>query len=439
LNEILYSLEKIALFWFRRDLRLTDNTGLHYAQQSGYPVLPIFIFDSYILDELTDKKDARVSFLYHQIQQLQQRLQTLGTSIIVKIGKPEEIIKELIASYEVAEIYTNRDYEQYAIDRDEQINAICIAHDISFYDFKDHVIFEKEEILNGSAAPYKVFTPYKNKWLEKLASSSIEAFNVSLDNSKWHKISEPIPSLQDIGFEQSEISSPANSYQEDIIATYDKTRDYPAVNGTSRLGVHLRFGTISIREAVRKAKNLNDTWLNELIWRDFYSMILANFPHVQEGAFKKQYNKIPWRNNEDEFQKWCVGKTGYPIVDAGMRELNETGHMHNRVRMIVASFLTKHLLIDWRWGEAYFAEKLLDYELASNNGGWQWAAGSGTDAQPYFRIFNPYSQTDKFDKDEKYIKRWVAEYGTSYYPKPIVEHKMARERALETYKSALKD
>jgi deoxyribodipyrimidine photo-lyase len=432
-------LEKIALFWFRRDLRLTDNTGLHYAQQSGYTVLPIFIFDSHILDELADKKDARVSFLYHQIQQLQQRLQTIGSSIIVKIGKPEVIIKELIATYNIAEVYTNRDYEQYGINRDEQILSICNEHNISFYDFKDHVIFEKEEILNGSGAPYKVFTPYKNKWLEKLATSYIQAFDVSLDTNKWHKIREPIPSLREIGFEESEISYPSNSYEEGIIATYDKTRDYPAVNGTSRLGIHLRFGTISIREAVRKAKRLNDTWLNELIWRDFYSMILANFPHVQEGAFKKQYNNIPWRNDEGEFQKWCAGKTGYPIVDAGMRELNTTGHMHNRVRMIVASFLTKHLLIDWRWGEAYFAEKLLDYELASNNGGWQWAAGSGTDAQPYFRIFNPYSQTDKFDKDEKYIKRWVAEYGTSYYPQPIVEHKMARERALETYKSALKD
>ena len=275
--------------------------------------------------------------------------------------------------------------------------------------------------------------------MEKLASGFLHEFHVTLSNKQFYQHETTLPSLEDIGFKPTEIEFPKNDYPEDIIETYDETRDYPAKNGTSRLGVHLRFGTVSIRKAVQKAQKLNDTWLNELIWRDFYSMILANYPHVEKQSFRKEYDNIPWRNNEEEFKKWCEGKTGYPIVDAGMRELNNTGYMHNRVRMIVASFLTKHLLIDWRWGEAYFAEKLLDYELASNNGGWQWAAGSGTDAQPYFRIFNPYSQTDKFDKDKRYIKKWVPEFGTDKYPEPIVEHKVGRERALDTYKSTLKD
>lgn len=432
-------MEKLTIFWFRRDLRLFDNTGLHYAQQSGYKVLPLFIFDSNILDELEDKKDARVTFIYQQLEQIQTQLQEIGSSILVKIGKPEEVFRSLISEYEIAEVYTNRDYEQYAINRDESIQNLCQHHGISFYDFKDQVIFEKEEVLNGSNEPYKVFTPYKNKWLEKLASGYLHPFEVKMESGLFHSQNCAMPTLSEVGFTPSEISIPDNEYPEDIIATYDQTRDYPAKNGTSRLGIHLRFGTLSIRKAVQKAMKLNDTWLNELIWRDFYAMILANFPHVEEGAFKPAYNAIPWINNEEDFKKWCQGKTGYPIVDAGMRELNETGYMHNRVRMVVASFLTKHLLIDWRWGEAYFAEKLLDYELASNNGGWQWAAGSGTDAQPYFRIFNPYSQTDKFDKNEKYIKNWIPEYGTDKYPQPMVNHKEARERALDTYKSVLKD
>jgi deoxyribodipyrimidine photo-lyase len=429
--------EKTSIFWFRRDLRLYDNTALYYALQENLPVLPLFIFDTEILDDLKDKSDARVNFIHDQLIVMNEKLKKIGSGILVKYGKPEEIYKALLEEYDVQSVFTNRDYEPYALERDQKIDDILQQKGIGFYDFKDHVIFEKDEILTGGNEPYKVFTPFKNKWLEKLESGHIHPFNIQLKKENFLQFESKLPSLEDIGFRKSSIPIPQKKYDESTIKKYDKERDFPAKNGTSRLGIHLRFGTISIREAVAHAQKLNDTWLNELIWRDFYSMILANFPHVVQNAFKSKYDSIPWRNNKEDFQKWCDGKTGYPIVDAGMRELNQTGYMHNRVRMIVASFLTKHLLIDWRWGEAYFAEKLLDYELASNNGGWQWAAGTGTDAQPYFRIFNPYSQTDKFDKNKAYIKKWIPEINTSDYPKPMVDHKEARQRALDTYKSAL--
>ncbi len=430
-------MEKISIFWFRRDLRLYDNTALYYALQENIPVLPIFIFDSDILDDLKDKSDARVNFIHDQLNEINEQLKEIGSGVLVKYGKPEEIYKSIMQEYDIQAVYTNRDYEPYALERDQKIDNILQQKGIGFYDFKDHVIFEKDEILTGGNEPYKVFTPFKNKWLEKLESGHIHPYKIHLKKENFYQFKTKLPSLEDIGFKKTDIPIPAKEYDKNIIKKYDKERDFPAKNGTSRLGIHLRFGTISIREAVSHAQKLNDTWLNELIWRDFYSMILANFPHVVKNSFKAKYDAIPWRNNKEDFQKWCEGKTGYPIVDAGMRELNQTGYMHNRVRMIVASFLTKHLLIDWRWGEAYFAEKLLDYELASNNGGWQWAAGTGTDAQPYFRIFNPYSQTDKFDKNKAYIRKWVPEINQSDYPEPMVNHKEARQRALDTYKSAL--
>ncbi|HET8858340.1 deoxyribodipyrimidine photo-lyase [Marivirga sp.] len=430
-------MDKISIFWFRRDLRLYDNTALYYALQENEAVLPIFIFDSEILDDLKDKSDARVNFIHDQLTDINEQLHKIGSGILVKHGKPEEIYKFLIEKYNVQSVFTNRDYEPYALERDQKIDNILRQKGIGFYDFKDHVIFEKEEILTGGNEPYKVFTPFKNKWLEKLESGHIHPYKIELKKENFYQFTPTLPSLEDIGFNKTEIPIPKKEYDQSVIKKYDQERDFPAKNGTSRLGIHLRFGTISIREAVSHAKKLNNTWLNELIWRDFYSMILANFPHVVNNAFKAKYDAIPWRNSKEDFQKWCEGKTGYPIVDAGMRELNQTGYMHNRVRMITASFLTKHLLIDWRWGEAYFAEKLLDYEMASNNGGWQWAAGTGTDAQPYFRIFNPYSQTDKFDKNKSYIKKWVPEINNSNYPEPMVDHKEARQRALDTYKSAL--
>lgn len=430
-------MEKITLFWFRRDLRLLDNTGLFYALQQEKNVLPIFIFDQNILDKLEDKEDARVTFIHNQIEKLHNELKKKGSSIMVHYGDPLEIYKDLLSEYEISAVYTNRDYEPYAKERDKKISELLKSAGSDLHSFKDQVIFEPKEILNGSGQHYKVFTPFSRQWLSKYENLKKE----TLDSPNWENLYHceemALISLEEMGFKASSIPIPTKSVDEELIRHYDEKRNFPALQATSRLGIHLRFGTISIRKLAKKASSLNKTYLNELIWREFYMMILDWNPHVVEKAFKPAYDQIPWINNENEFQKWCDGQTGYPIVDAGMRELNTTGFMHNRVRMIVASFLTKHLLIDWRWGEAYFAKKLLDFELASNNGGWQWAAGTGTDAQPYFRVFNPSSQTEKFDKDLKYIKKWVPEYGTEKYPKPIVDHKYARVRAIETYKKAL--
>ncbi|MFT4856173.1 MAG: deoxyribodipyrimidine photo-lyase [Algoriphagus sp.] len=430
-------MEKISLFWFRRDLRLNDNTGFFYALQQKENVLPIFIFDKNILDKLEERADARVEFILDQVTKLSAELESKGSSLLVKYGEPEAIYKSLLGEYEIEGVYTNRDYEPYAKSRDTAIENLLKEKEVPFFTYKDQLIFEPGEILNGSGEFYKVFTPFSRVWLEKYNKTQFS----SLDELNWKNLFQsdklPIPNLADMGFQHSEISIPSKTADEELISHYDEKRNFPAVKGTSRLGIHLRFGTISIRKLAKTAASLNATFLNELIWREFYMFILAYNPEVIDRAFKPAYDQIPWRNNEMEFEAWCKGMTGYPIVDAGMRELNETGFMHNRVRMIVASFLTKHLLIDWRWGEAYFAKKLLDYELASNNGGWQWAAGTGTDAQPYFRVFNPTSQTEKFDKDLKYIKKWVPEFLTEKYPEPIVDHKFGRQRAIDTYKSAL--
>jgi len=430
-------MKKITLFWFRRDLRLNDNTGLYYALQQEENILPLFIFDKNILDKLEDKADARVEFIHDQITKISSELADKGSSILVKYGDPVEIHKDLMAEYDITAVYVNRDYEPYAKDRDSAIDKLLSEKKIPFLTFKDQMIYEPGEIFNGSGGFYKVFTPFSRVWLSKFKEDNIE----SLSYFHWKNLfpTDPMPviSLSEMGFEKTKIKIPTQTADEELISHYDQNRNFPAKPGTSRLGIHLRFGTISIRELALKAASLNDTYLTELIWREFYMMILAFNPQVVDQAFKPAYDQIPWLNNEEQFDAWCQGKTGYPIVDAGMRELNQTGFMHNRVRMIVASFLTKHLLIDWRWGEAYFAKKLLDYELSSNNGGWQWAAGTGTDAQPYFRVFNPESQTEKFDKDLKYIKKWVPEFGSNDYPKPIVDHKFARQRAIDTYKSAL--
>lgn len=430
-------MKKVTLFWFRRDLRLEDNAGLFYALQQEKNVLPLFIFDRNILDALEDKSDARVQFIHDQISLLKSKLEERGSSMLVRYGKPIEVYRSLVSEFEIEAVYTNRDYEPYATERDSQIEQLLKENGASLFKFKDQVIFEPGEILNGSGEFYKVFTPFSKNWLEKFKQSKVQPF----PEPNWKNLFSTSPlsgiTLEEMGFKPSQIYIPPKTTDRNLIKTYDETRNFPAKPGTTRLGIHLRFGTISVRQLALEAAGLNDTYLNELIWREFYMMILAFSPQVVDKAFKPAYDHIPWRNNEVEFKAWCEGKTGYPIVDAGMRELNETGYMHNRVRMIVASFLTKHLLIDWRWGEAYFAKKLLDFELASNNGGWQWAAGTGTDAQPYFRVFNPDSQTEKFDKDLKYIRKWVPELGTNSYPKPIVDHKFARNRAIETYKKAL--
>jgi deoxyribodipyrimidine photo-lyase len=431
----------ISIFWFRRDLRLQDNASLYHALKSNKNVLPIFIFDTEILGKLDQKNDARVSFLHHTICSLQDELLTENTSLVVLNTTPIEAFKTLLANYKVDKVYANKDYEGYAIKRDNEIKAFLQQHGVELVCFKDHVIFEEKEVVKDDGLPYTVFTPYSRKWKAKLDEFYSKSYPSEKYLGNFYKQNEKlIPTLGELGFEQnSDIVIPNLTVNELIISKYTQQRDFPAINGTSKLGIHLRFGTISVRKLLQLALTLNETFVNELIWRDFYHAITFNFPHINDGkSFKKEYDLIAWRNNEVEFDAWCNGKTGYPIVDAGMRELNATGFMHNRVRMIVASFLCKHLLIDWRWGEAYFAKKLLDFDFSANNGGWQWAAGSGCDAAPYFRVFNPTLQTQKFDKDLKYIKKWVPELNSFSYPKPIVVHEEARKRCLQTYATALK-
>ena len=428
---------QVSIFWFRRDLRLEDNVGLCQALSSDHPVQPIFIFDQNILSKLEDKRDARVHFIHTQLQGLNEKLTTHGGQLDVRVGDPMEIWQQLLKDYQIEEVFANRDYEPYALRRDKEVYDLLAENGIRFRGFKDQVIFEKSEVTKDDGKPYTVYTPYSKKWKSFLREEHLQS-HPSEELKFWYSNTGlNLPSLQDIGFEESPIQIPKKVIEKDKIRDYHKTRDIPSFFGTSRLGVHLRFGTISIRTLVTLARATNEKFFNELIWREFYQMILYHFPHVVEGNFKKSYDLVKWRTDEADFHKWCDGKTGFPIVDAGMRELNETGYMHNRVRMITASFLCKDLLIDWKWGEAYFAKKLLDFDLASNNGGWQWAAGTGVDAAPYFRIFNPTSQQAKFDPDFKYIKKWVPEFGTDAYPQPMVDHKLARERTLSAYKDAL--
>ena len=428
----------ITLFWFRRDLRIEDNHGLFSALNSGYPVLLIFIFDTEILGKLKSTKDARVHFIHQTLKDLKTDLEKYNSDLAVFIGKPAEIFKELIKTFHINALYTNHDYEPYATDRDKKIKELCSADNIAFRTFKDQVVFEKGEILTDSKTPYTIYTPYKNKWMQYLQAGQLKPFPSQklLQNSvQINHLS--FPELDQLGFEKTDIKLPAAKIDTGKIAEYHKYRDIPSIEGTTRIGLHLRFGTVSIRKLAHIGLELNETWLSELIWREFFMMILWNFPYVVDGPFKQKYAGISWKNDDKEFELWCQGRTGYPLVDAGMRELNTTGFMHNRVRMVTASFLTKHLLIDWRRGEAYFAEKLLDYELASNNGNWQWAAGCGCDAAPYFRIFNPETQLQKFDPDLSYVKKWIPEIGTDKYVTPIVDHKYARERVLSVYKAAL--
>lgn len=427
----------MTVFWFRRDLRLDDNIGLYHALKSDEEVLPIFIFDKNILSQLP-KDDARVTFIHQQLENIQNELQKIGKSLAVFYGTPQDVFQKLIAENNIQKIYTNHDYEPYARKRDLELNGLFKEHNISFYTCKDQVIFEKNDVQKDDSSPYVVYTPYSKKWKEKLKTIRLDSCKSEeyLTNITSHQY--PFLTLDDIGFTKSNITVPQFDITDDLIDNYQQTRNFPALDKTSHLGIYLRFGAVSVRKIVSKAlKSKNETFLNELIWREFFMMILWHFPHTTTKSFKEKYDAIKWDNNETYFKKWCEGKTGYPFVDAGMRELNATGHMHNRVRMIVASFLCKHLLIDWRWGETYFATKLLDYEQSSNVGNWQWAAGSGVDAAPYFRIFNPTEQIKKFDADWKYIKKWIPEYGTSSYPEPIVDHKQARENCLRTYKEAV--
>ncbi|MFS4416852.1 cryptochrome/photolyase family protein [Maribacter sp. 2307ULW6-5] len=431
--------EPISIFWFRRDLRLEDNVGLAAALKGKVPVLPLFIFDEHILDRLP-KDDARVSFLHQQLGKMRRTLQEKAdSSLAMHHGSPKHVFQELLKEHDIASVYTNHDYEPYAKERDAEIGKLLSDHGIPFHTFKDQVIFEKDEVVKNDGDPYVVYTPYKNKWKE-LFNPKTHLTEHAVDFSNFVNHSRlPVCTLEDMGFTTSGIAVPDHTVSKHLIQNYEDTRNFPAIeNGTSRLGPHLRFGTVSVRQMVRKAiAEENEVFWSELIWREFFMQILWHFPHTVNAAFKPKYDRIAWRNQEEEFEKWKNGQTGYALVDAGMRELNQTGYMHNRVRMLVASFLCKHLLIDWRWGEAYFAEKLLDFELASNVGNWQWAAGSGVDAAPYFRIFNPMTQVDKFDKQRKYIDKWVPELQELSYPDKMVDHKMARERCLKVYKEAV--
>jgi len=426
---------EVNIFWFRRDLRFFDNTGLFKALSSGKPVMPVFIFDKNILDKLEKPKDLRVQYIHAALSAMQNELMGMGSAIKFYHASPEAAFRDLLANYTIGTVFTNHDYEDYALNRDELIRDMLKNNGAGFQSFKDQVVFEKLEVSKDDGSPYTVFTPYSRKWKAQLMLHpiSLSPSEDLLDNCFRHE-DNVVPTLESMGFCAQAWDFPLSTVPDALVKGYTDMRNFPAVNGTSRFGVHLRFGTMSIRKLVEYAKGLNETFLNELIWRDFYHMILYNFPHVGQGmSFKKAYDLIEWRNSEADFEKWCKGETGYPIVDAGMRELLATGFMHNRVRMITASFLTKHLLIDWRWDEAWFAAKLLDYDLAANNGGWQWASGSGCDAAPYFRIFNPALQTEKFDKQGKYIKKWVPEFETLQYPQPMVVHEVARKRCLETY------
>jgi deoxyribodipyrimidine photo-lyase len=427
----------MTIFWFRRDLRLEDNHGLFEALSNSDAVLPIFIFDKMILEELP-KDDARVTFIYESLSAINSKLQKVNKSLAVFYGKPEDVFEQILSKHKIKSIYTNHDYEPYALKRDAELKSFFDQKSISFQTFKDQVIFEKDEVVKDDGLPYVVYTPFSNKWKERLKNNPIVNYKSEDLLEKIATHSYPFLSLNDFGFEESTIKVTPYDISKKIIENYTGTRNFPAVDQTSYAGAYLRFGTISIRKLVQYAAKFEDeTYLKELIWREFFMQILWHFPHTVHKSFRPKYDAIQWKNDGTLFKKWCQGKTGYPIVDAGMRQLNKTGYMHNRVRMVTASFLTKHLLIDWRWGETYFAQKLLDYEQSSNVGNWQWAAGSGVDAAPYFRIFNPTEQVKKFDKDLKYIKKWVPELETLHYAGPIVDHKQARELCLKTYKEAV--
>ena len=431
----------VNILWLRRDLRLRDHAALYHALKSDRPVLPIFIYDRHILDKLENRQDRRLSFIYHALDAMQQELVTMGSSLAVYHGYPVEVFDKLLQQFDIGAVFTNHDYEPYAIERDALVGRLLSGAGVLMYTYKDQVIFEKNEVLKDDGKPYTVFTPYSRKWKTVLNDFYLRSYPDSVLYDRFYRQEAmALPSLSHIGFEWRGNDFPSKTWDLARMQQYGATRDFPAMDkGTSRLGVHLRFGTISIRELARAAKATSEVYLNELIWRDFYHAILWHFPQVGKGgAFKPEYDRIVWRNNEEEFTRWCQGLTGYPLVDAGMRELNATGYMHNRLRMITASFLCKHLLTDWRWGEAYFATQLLDFDLAANNGGWQWASSSGCDAAPYFRIFNPALQAEKFDKAQQYIEKWVPERNGFQYPPPIEQHELARQRALAAYALALK-
>ena len=426
-----------SIFWFRRDLRFIDNHGLFKALTQSKIVNPIFIFDENITKKL-DTNDHRLAFIKSQLNNLDKELIKFNSSLNIYYGSPIKIFEKIINENSIDAVFWNKDYEPYAIKRDKEIEKLLKSNNIKSFNFKDQVIFEEREVVKNDGSPYVVYTPYSKKWIEKFSNKDVKHFKSETFLSKIKRLKKLNTNTKTFDINESNIKPPKVNFNNDIINNYERDRNTPETDGTSKLGLHLRFGTKSIRSLVKKSNlSENKTFLKELIWREFFMQILWHFPETTTQCFKSKYEKIKWRNNMDEFNAWCEGKTGYPIVDAGMRELNETGFMHNRVRMITASFLCKHLLIDWRIGEKYFASKLFDYEQSSNIGNWQWVAGCGVDASPYFRIFNPYEQQKKFDKEKVYIKKWISEYETTKYPQEIVNHKLARERCLKAYKKAV--
>jgi deoxyribodipyrimidine photo-lyase len=431
---------RVSVHWFRRDLRLSDNHGLFRALSEHGATVPLFIFDTDILDRLEERTDRRVDFIHRTVQQLSTDLSALGSGLVVEHGRPLDIWRKMVERYDITTVTANHDHEPYGRERDRNVEAFLREHGIPFHTFKDSSIFERAEVMKEDGGPYTVFTPYSRKWRAAFDLGMTRPFP-SLEHAEaFHseRTKEP-PTLRELGFRSSDLQVPSAVVDTKVLRSYHETRDLPGVAGTSRMGLHLRFGTVSIRDLVRNALKHSDTYLNELIWREFFMQILWHFPHAEYQAFRPEYEHIRWRNDEGLFQAWCEGRTGYPLVDAGMRELNATGHMHNRVRMVTASFLCKHLLTDWRWGEAWFGQKLLDLELSSNNGNWQWASGSGCDAAPWFRIFNPTLQLARFDPALTYVKQWVPEYGGTNYAAPIVVHKAAREEAIKVYTEGLKE
>lgn len=434
-------MKKITLFWFRRDLRLHDNAGLFHALKESTNVLPLFIFDTDILCALNDIRDARVTFIHRTVADLKEALQAKGSDLIVRQGAPLDVLVTLATERSIEAIYTNHDYEPSARERDENIARWARAAGIQFKTFKDQTLFEKEEILTDAGRPYTVYTPYKKKVLSHINEFYLKSYPNDLYEGSYFKLAQPekMPPLKYFGFEKSPLEFPSLELSAETLKNYAKNRDFPALTGgTTHLGLHLRFGTVSVRELAREGLRHSEVWLSELIWRDFFMQILWHFPLVEKQSFRPDYDKIAWRKSKSDFQRWSEGTTGYPLVDAGMRELNATGYMHNRVRMVTASFLCKHLLIHWYEGERFFAGKLLDYDLSANNGNWQWAAGSGCDAAPYFRIFNPEAQAEKFDPQNEYIKKWVPELASSRYPAPMIDHVEARGRCLQEFTKVLK-
>ncbi len=430
--------ESISFFWFRRDLRLEDNVGFYRALTSDHPVVCGFIFDSEILDDLEDECDGRIQFIHQELGRLRNELRQHGSDLVVNYGRPVDVWRKWIEEFSIDQVHANRDYEPYARLRDHTIESLLKANGISFHTHKDQIIFDRDEVVKDDGKPYTVYTPYSKKWRRRLTVADLRSFHTEPLFDRLHPFeANDLPGLKEMGFISFPSQYPARTIDKNLLKRYAEKRDFPAQNGTSQLGIHLRFGTISIRTLSRAAIKYSESFLNELIWRNFYQDVLWHFPQSTTEALKPKYDQIRWRNNAEEFEIWKEGRTGYPLVDAGMRQLAATGYMHNRIRMVTASFLAKHLLIDWRWGEAWFARKLLDFDLASNVGGWQWAAGSGADAAPYFRIFNPRLQTEKFDPDGLYVRRWVPELGSAAYPPPMIDHREARKRALEVYKNAV--